>query len=261
MIFYIYETLMMKATKKSKGLMMKTYNEVIKIQHEEKELHLYVACPEECDKPRPAVLIFPTWAGQDLFVQHKANLMAQKGYVGIAADVYGQGQQGESIAECSALMDPLVKDRYLLQGLIHSIMSQLKKDPRIDSSNIIAMGYCFGGLCVLDAVRSNVGLKAGISIHGLFFPPEYQLPKKYEARVLALYGFLDPMMPAEHVRGFEEEFGAACEDWQLICFGQGKHAFTNPNAFDEARGLVYHALLDKRTTKYVGNFLQEQFEK
>lgn len=236
---------------------MKTYSEVVQLHHEGEDLHLYQTCPEICDKPLPAVLIFPTWAGQDLFVQHKANLMAQRGYIGIAADLYGKGRQGESVEECSALMDPLMKDRTLLKKRIKAIMDHLKKDPRIDSKNIIATGYCFGGLCVLDAVRNNFGLKAGVSIHGLFYQPDYKLPEKYSAKVLALYGFLDPMMTPDQVRSFEQEFHGACDDWQLIAFGQGKHAFTNPHAFDEARGLVYHALLDKRTTTYVNAFLQE----
>lgn len=236
---------------------MKVHNEIVKLRHEEKELHLYVACPDACEQLLPAVVIFPTWAGQDLFAHHKANLMAQKGYIGIAADVYGEGAQGESISECSALMDPLVKDRVLLRDRIKAILDHLKQDPRIDHKNIVATGYCFGGLCVLDAVRNNLGLKGGVSIHGLFHQPDYELPQKYTAKVMALYGFLDPMMIAEQVRSLEEELRGACEDWQLICFGQGKHAFTNPNAFDESRGLVYHALLDKRTTKYVSMFIQE----
>lgn len=240
---------------------MKTHSEVVQVRHDSvhgrADLHLYQICPEICEKPLPAVLIFPTWAGQDLFVQHKANLMVQQGYIGVAADLYGNARQGEGIEECSALMGPFMKNRTFLKERIQTIIDHLKKDPRIDSQNIVATGYCFGGLCALDAARNNMGLKGAVSIHGLFHKPDYKLPEKYTAKILALYGFQDPMVTREECQSFEQELHGACEDWQLIAFGQGKHAFTNPDAFDEARGLVYNALLDKRTTKYVTNFLQE----
>ncbi len=236
---------------------MKTHSEVVQTQHEGVELHLYKSSPEVYEKPLPAVLVFPTWAGQDLFVQHKANLMAQQGYIGIAADLYGHGRQGESIEECTALMTPFIKNRTLLKDRIQTIVECLHNDPQIDNKNIIVMGYCFGGLCALDAIRNNLGLKGGVTIHGLFSPPHYKLPEKYEAKILALYGFLDPMMTPDQVRSLEQELHGACDDWQLIAFGQGKHAFTTPGAIDEARGLVFDALLDKRTTKYVNLFIQE----
>lgn len=238
---------------------MKTINEIVKVNHDGTPLHLYYSYPEDYNKPLPVILIFHTWAGQDLFCHHKANLVAQKGYLGVVVDLYGEGRQGDGPDECSALMMPLINDRGFLRDRIKVIMEHLQWDKRVDKHNIVAQGYCFGGLCVLDAVRNNVGLKAGISIHGLFSRPDYELPHHYDAKFLALYGYKDPLINQRELRDLEHELQAACDDWQLIVFGQGMHAFTNPQAFDEERGLVYHALLDKRTTKYVDLFIKELF--
>ncbi|HXF90703.1 MAG TPA: dienelactone hydrolase family protein, partial [Candidatus Nitrosotenuis sp.] len=179
-------------------------SDFVNVNHEEVTLELFYAYPES-STPLPTVIIFHHWAGRDQFCRDKATNFAKMGYVGIALDLYGNGKVGKSVAENSALMEPLVNDRELLKDRILTIMDHLKKDARIDTHKIVAIGYCFGGLCALDAVRNNVGLKGAISVHGLFNPPPYPLPDTYTAKVLALHGYKDPMVTADQVEAFQSE--------------------------------------------------------
>lgn len=238
---------------------MKTVNEIVKLYHQEVPLHLCCSYPEENHTNLPTVLIFPTWAGQDMFSHHKSYLMAQKGYTSVVADLFGYARTGQDPEECAELIAPFMEDRAFLRERIQLILTHLKKDPRVDPSNIIAIGYCFGGLCVLDAVRNNLGVKGGVSIHGLYGKPGYDIPAKYTAQLLALHGYRDPMNPPDQLAAFQEELSQACKDWQVISFGMGMHAFTNPEVCDEKRGTVYDPVLDKRTTKYVEQFVKEVF--
>lgn len=238
---------------------MITLNEIITIYHNETPLNLYCAYPEEGALSLPTVVIFPTWSGSDMFCEHKANLMAQKGYMAVVVDLYGERRQGVGPQECTSLMMPFIDDRSLLKERTKVILDHLKMDPRVNNNSMVAVGYCFGGLCVLDAVRNNLGLKGGVSIHGLYNKPDYELPSQYKSKLLILHGYQDPMTPLSQLAAFQGELHQACLDWQLVTFGLGMHAFTNPNAFDESRGTVYHALLDKRTTRYVDQFLRELF--
>lgn len=61
-----------------------------------------------------------------------------------------------------------------------------------------AIGFCFGGLCVLDLARYNVGLQSVVSFHGALKPldPEADHSKlpAITAKVLVLHGEAD-----EHV--------------------------------------------------------------
>ena len=154
-------------------------------------------------------------------------------------------------------MMPFINDRAFLKDRIQAIIEYVQQDPAVDQTKIAAMGYCFGGLCVLDAVRNNLGLCAAISIHGLYGKPDYSLPTSYSAKVLTLHGQKDPMITRDDVLGLQDELQSAEADWQMITYGLGYHAFTNPEANDPEFGTVFNTYLDDRTTKYVTAFLTE----
>ncbi len=236
---------------------MPTTPEIRVLSHHQTGLELYYSYPENTQGRLPAVLIFSPWTGRTSFAETKAQSLAEKGYVGIAVDLYGEGRTGSSKEECSRLMTPFIQDRQFLRDRMAAILAHLQQDERINSSKIVAIGYCFGGLCVLDAVRNNLGLCAGVSIHGLYGRPDYQLPKTYTSKVLTLHGFKDPMISQAEVRLLQEELQNAAVDWQMITYGQGYHAFTTPGANDPDFGTVFDACLDERTTLYVDAFLKE----
>jgi dienelactone hydrolase len=236
---------------------MKTKHEIRSITHNNQQLDLFYSWPQENGKKRPVVLIFSPWSGRDHFAEHKAHWLSCMGYISIAVDLYGDSKTGETRDECSALMMPFINDRTLLQGRIQTIINHVKHDPLVDGSKVAAIGYCFGGLCVLDAVRNNLGLCAGISVHGLYGKPNYQLPTTYSAKVLTLHGQKDPMVSHNDVLALQNELQNAGTDWQMIVYGLGYHAFTNPEANDPDFGTVFNTYLDDRTTKYVTTFLTE----
>ncbi len=236
---------------------MKTKHEIRSIIHNKQRLDLFYSWPQENGKKRPAVLIFSPWSGRDHFAEHKAHWLSRMGYIAIAVDLYGEGKTGETREECSALMMPFINDRAFLKDRIQAIIEYVQQDPAVDQTKIAAMGYCFGGLCVLDAVRNNLGLCAAISIHGLYGKPDYSLPTSYSAKVLTLHGQKDPMITRDDVLGLQDELQSAEADWQMITYGLGYHAFTNPEANDPEFGTVFNTYLDDRTTKYVTAFLTE----
>ncbi|MGH8180229.1 MAG: dienelactone hydrolase family protein, partial [Steroidobacteraceae bacterium] len=64
--------------------------------------------------PLPAVLIGHEWGGRGEFVERKARRLAWHGFATFALDMFGKGKRGNTNAECSALITPLVQDRALL---------------------------------------------------------------------------------------------------------------------------------------------------
>jgi dienelactone hydrolase len=130
----------------------------------------------------------------------------------------------------------------------------------VDPQRIAAMGYCFGGLCVLDLARSATPhVKGVVSIHGLFAKPELGEQPPISAKVLVLHGWDDPMAPPAHVLALAQELTAARADWQLHAHGHAMHAFTHAQAAAPERGLQYHADAARRSWLATRNFLEEVF--
>ncbi len=225
----------------------------------EAKLEAFLAFDDAIKKKRPCVLIAHAWAGRDAFVCEKAKRLAELGYVGVALDVYGKGILGKDKESNAKLMTPLLNDRLLLQKRLLAGFEAAKQFAIVETGQIGAIGYCFGGLCALDLARSGIDLKGVVSFHGLLHSDERIPKKKIRAKVLAMHGHDDPMVTADRVSTFEKEMTDAEVDWQLLIFGKTLHAFTNPEANDPGFGTVYNALADKRSWIYMKDFFKEIF--
>ncbi len=208
---------------------------------------------------RPTVLINHTWTGRDDFVAEKAKKLAALGYVGFAVDMYGKGVLGTNPDECMTLMKPFMDDRAMLQQRMKAALAAVRLMPWVDDSKIAAIGFCFGGLCALDLARTGADIKGVVSFHGLLNAPAYTLGNAIKAKILALHGHDDPMVPSEQVLAFEQEMTEAGADWQLHAYGNTLHGFTNPLANDPAFGAVYQPAADRRSWIAMQNFLTEIF--
>lgn len=208
---------------------------------------------------RPAVLINHAWGGRDGFVAEKAQKLAALGYVGFALDMYGKGILGSGPEENAKLMQPFMDDRGMLQKRSQAALAAVKLMPWVDDSKIAAIGFCFGGLCVLDLARTGADIKGVVSFHGLLGAPGNTGNNRIKAKVLALHGNDDPMVPVEQVIAFQQEMTHAGADWQLHCYGNTMHAFTNPVANNPDFGTVYQPAADRRSWQSLCNFLEEIF--
>lgn len=222
-------------------------------------LEAFFAFDDSLSGRRPSVLINHTWAGRDDFVAEKAVKLAELGYVGFAVDMYGKGVLGSSAEENAKLMQPFMGNRQMLQKRMHSALNAVKLMPWVDDRKIAAIGFCFGGLCSLDLARTGADLKGVVSFHGLLSAPGNTQNNAIKAKILALHGHDDPMVPVEQVIAFEQEMTKAGADWQLHTFGHTMHAFTNPVANNPDFGTVYQPDADRRSWLAMENFLAEVF--
>lgn len=217
-------------------------------------------CALDTRKPgkKPAVLVAPDWSGRNDFARQKAEQLAELGYIGFAVDMYGRGKVATTVEEKMALIKPLMDDRELLRQRIGAAFETIKRLDAVNTARIGAIGFCFGGLCVLDLARSGAELKGVVSFHGLLSPPSFP-SKRIKAKVLVLHGHDDPMVPPEQVQAFQQEMTAAKVDWQTHIYGNTMHAFTNPVAHDPSFGTVYDGLADKRSWVSMKDFFSEIF--
>lgn len=235
--------------------------EKISYQYGQTSFEGFLAYDSSNTEKKPAILIAHAWAGRDEFFCEKAKMLAKLGYAAFAMDVYGEARIGHSIEENTQLMTPLMEDRQELRHRLEAAYSLVKKLPMVDENNIAAIGFCFGGLCVLDMARAGLDLKGVVSFHGLLIPAEKIPNQKITAKVLALTGFDDPMAPPESVAAFGKEMTNAKADWQIHIYGNTQHAFTNPQAHDVKLGLVYNQNADVDSTEKMKLFFKDLFKK
>lgn len=207
--------------------------------------------------PRPGVLVSHAWGGRDAFADSKASALAELGYVGFALDLYGQGVRGTDRDSCAALMRPFLEDRVMLQARMNLALDTMRAQHEVDGARTAAIGFCFGGLCVLDLARSGVDVAGVVSFHGFLHGPGDAGGSDIRARVLALHGWDDPMVKPDQVPAFAGEMSQRGGDWQLHAYGNTMHAFTNPVANDPDFGTVYSAMADRRSWRLMQDFLAE----
>jgi dienelactone hydrolase len=208
----------------------------------------------------PGVLVVHGGAGLDEHARNRATMLAAQGYVVFACDMYGDGvagDRGRVLAVVTGLRDsPEALCRRAAAG-----MAVLGTQPLCDG-RMAAVGYCFGGMTVLQLARSGAELAGVVSVHGGLSTGIPASPGLIAAKVLVCHGALDPHVPWKDVTGFGEEMDGSGADWQLVVYGRAMHGFTHENADGKTMpGVAYDELADRRSARAIEMFLREVFQR
>lgn len=190
-----------------------------------------LAVNPEAKGPRPAVLVVHEWWGRGEYVEKRARMLAEAGYVGFAIDLYGEGAQAETAEQAKAMMNDAFSDLGRLKARFEAAIEAVKERPEVDASAISAIGYCFGGAVVIFMAREGLDLRAVAAFH----PGSLDLgaptkPGAVKAEVAAFVGADDPMVPTDRHEAFRSDMAAAGAKAELVVFPGVVHAFTNPGA-------------------------------
>ena len=227
-------------------------------RHEDIDFEALLVAEAEA-APRATVILFPTIMGRSDLELGFARRLAELGYAGIVADLYGVENIGRSREECRGLMNALREDRPRLQSRLLTVLETVRCRAEVDPARVAAIGYCFGGLCALDLARTGVDIRGVASFHGLFTPPGNLDGTPIRAKVIAFHGWDDPMVPPADVEALGRELSAASADWQIHAYGGTMHGFTNPAANSPENGLAFNAVAEARSWRSLTAFLEECF--
>lgn len=207
---------------------------------------------------RPGVLIAHQWKGAGDYEKMRAEMLARLGYVAFCADVYGKGVRADNPKDASALAAKYKNDRPLLRARINAALDAMRQQERVNTDQVVAIGYCFGGTTVLELARSGANVDGVVSFHGGLNTPSPADAKNIKAKVLALHGADDPFVPNEEVLAFQKEMRDANVDWQLVAYGNAVHSFTDKGAGnDNSKGSAYNAAADRRSWEDMKDFFAE----
>ena len=155
-------------------------------------------------------------------------------------------------------MNALNADRALLRNRVNAAHDVLKGLAEVDAARTAAIGFCFGGKCILDLARSGADIAGGVSFHGVYDAPPFA-NATISARLLICHGWDDPIAPPESMVALAHELTAAGCDWQIHAYGRTGHAFTDKSANMPEKGLAYSPDADRRSFRATVDFLGDLF--
>jgi dienelactone hydrolase len=215
----------------------------------------FLVRPEDVGRRRPGILVAHEGPGLNDHAKMRAGMLAELGYVAFALDMYGGGRvlRGKDMSDA---MGKLRADRAALRKRAQVALDVLARVPEVEPSRCGAMGYCFGGLVVLELARSGAPVKGVVSFHGLLVSDRED--GRVEARVLVCTGADDPLVPPQQVLDFQREMSIRASDWQVVVYGGAKHGFTNANAAAVGHpAIAYSEAADRRSWQAMRGFWKE----
>lgn len=225
-------------------------SEFLPVHYKDRDIRFQSLLSSNYQNNQPGVLILPAWMGIDREAIRAAGILQRHGYVAMIADIYGQGQQPNSIMEASKFSKRLKENYALYQRRIALALAEFKRlRGKKDATAVI--GYCFGGTGALEAVRGQLDIQAAVCIHGNLSKSPSRTSVIWKAKVLIQHAGDDQFISLDDLAGVIREMKEIQSDWQLISYGGAKHSFTNPWS-DE-----YHKTLAKRAWRHTLEFLDE----
>jgi dienelactone hydrolase len=181
---------------------------------------------------RPLLLMAPSWRGVIKPAIETGQMLAHEGYVVFVADMFGEGNGPVGTEDPMTFLQPFMADvpgmRRRIAAALDTLTREADRRAIGDITRRAAIGFCFGGLNVLDLARSGADVQAVVSMHGTLVTPQPARSGDIKAAVLAVHGAADPVAPKAERDAFEAEMNEAGARWALLTFGHVVHAFTDP---------------------------------
>ncbi|HET7545140.1 MAG TPA: dienelactone hydrolase family protein [Polyangiaceae bacterium] len=216
--------------------------------------------PDTDGGARPGILVVHEGTGITEHAKRRARELAERGFVALAADMFGGGSVAPSLVEGRPRMMALRGDLELLRARVNAGLTALRAQPGVDAKRLAAIGFCFGGMCVLELARSGADVQGVVSFHGILRTDRPAGPGDIKGKVLACHGAADPFVSAEEVAVFQKELSEAGVDWHLLVNGGAGHGFTNPGASNlGVPGVAYDQNAERRSFAAMYDFFDALF--
>lgn len=219
--------------------------DIIRCMHEGVALEGLVARPSGLG-PFPTVMVMHSAHGLREQVRDTIAKLASLGYLAIATDMYGAEVQNAAIeAAHSAYGQFIGAGMAKVRSRSLAWLEAVRALPDVDAARVAAIGYCFGGHCVLELARAGADLQLVVSYHGTLKTHAPAEPGVPHCEVVAYCGAQDPFAPIEDVDALRRELTAAGARYQITVFGDAAHSFTDPDAermSPDIEGIRYNAI-------------------
>jgi len=216
---------------------------------------------DEAKGKRPCVLVVHDWNGPDDYELGRAKQLAALGYTAMVVDIYGKGVRPKNVDESAKESAKYGADRLLTRKRIMAAYNYASRQPMVDGKRVAAIGYCFGGMVVLELARAGAPARGVATFHGNLSNPRPLEARFIKCPVLVLHGAADPFVPKSQVAAFEKEMKAAKKPYKLVAYPGAVHAFTIKGVDKLGlSGAKYDASADQKSWTELKTFLTKAFK-
>ena len=247
----------------------------------------HLVAPPAAAGPRPLVMVVHNYQGLKFFDVDVAEYLARVGYVGLAIDVYGNIVPPDERVfptdptkvqafqkKCFEGLVAMDHDYELFRSLLKEWLDLGFAHPTVDALfPAAAIGYCFGGMAVIECVRGGLNVGGVVSFHGLLQtgedpnaarngverPPVKRCENNYntDAVILIENGADDALVPDSSKQRFFDEMDAAGVSWVFHHHAKTPHGFALPPTLGPPGRL--HEATDRRSTMSMLALFREIF--
>jgi carboxymethylenebutenolidase len=177
-----------------------------------------------------AVIMIHENKGLNDHIKNMANLLAQQGYVVLAADMF----KGEVVTEQNDSRRLTQAVRSNPENAINNLQAAVEYAgslPNVDPSRIASMGWCFGGGQSLQLALNSQDhpLAATIIYYGSALVTDNSNLSKIKWPVLGVFGDQDTGIPVEKVNEFKATLDEVGVPNEIYIYKGVGHAFANPS--------------------------------
>ncbi len=220
----------------------------------------YLYWDDALEGERPGILVIHEWWGLNDYAKQRARMLAELGYVAFAADMYGNEQVTDQPAQAREWMQEITVDPERWRQRAGAGLTQLKAVDEVNTAQLAAIGYCFGGGTVLQMAYGGADLAGIVSFHGSLPAAPEESVGKIASKILILHGQADSFTDPKVVSNFQNKLDEAGANWEMVIYGGVRHGFTNPDVGDYGiDNLQYDAQADARSWHRMQDFFRERF--
>jgi dienelactone hydrolase len=220
----------------------------------------FLAWDDAVKGKRPGVLVVHEFWGLNDYARKRAEELAKLGYVAFACDMYGDGKTTEHPKEAGKFAAEVRMNLKTWQGRAMAGLKVLQDSDLVDTRNLAAIGYCFGGSTALQLAYSGAPVKAVATFHAALPTPSGDEAKAIKAKVLICHGADDTFIPKEAIDKFRAALDTAKTDYQFISYPGTVHSFTVPDADKVGlKGLSYNEKADRDSWTRLQTLLRTVF--
>ena len=177
-------------------------------------------------------------------------------------------------AKCFEGMVAMDHDHELFRSLLLEWLDQGRSHETVDANiSPASIGYCFGGVAVIECVRGGLDLGGAVSFHGLLQTGEDPNPERFGVQrptvktcdnnyntrtdLMIENGADDGLVPDESKQRFFKEMDDAGVDWVFHHHASTPHGFALPPTLGGPGRL--HTATDRRSTMNMLTLFREIF--
>jgi dienelactone hydrolase len=222
----------------------------------------YVVYDQSREGKRPIVLVVHEWWGLNDYPKSRAKQLAEMGYLAMAIDMFGNGKVVDNPTDAGAMISPFYQNPQRTLNIINAGLAKLKAMSQADTTQIAAIGYCFGGGVLLNSARMGLDVDGVVSFHGSLIgtPARKDMLK---AKLLVCHGAADNFVPEEQVTAFKKSMDSINANYTFKTYADATHAFTNPAATEVGKKfnipISYNAAADSASWQDMKAFFNSMF--